>query len=132
MRHVYSRLANSVTYTSYSKGGGDIPRIEKKVLVNGGAGIASKNLVTPQGVVTTVSDEDAEFLENDHHFRNHQKNGFVTISDKKHEVEKVVADMGEVADESSPLTPADYHDAEEKGLPVPSDLKENSKIKTKR
>lgn len=123
MKHVYSRLANSVTYTEWLRGGGDIPTKGREVTIRGGAGIASKHLITPMGVVTSVTDEEAEFLTNDHHFRKHAENGYVRIERTKTDVETVVADMGTEEDKSAPLTPSSYEGAEDAGMPVPASVK---------
>lgn len=128
--YVYSRLANSQVYTQWIKGVSDGTLAKgMEVHIKGGAGIASKHMITPSGVVTEVTQEEAEFLANDHHFKLHQSNGFVTIEKAKHEVEKVVGDMGGEADKSAPLTPSDYEGAEERGEAVPESLKANPKSK---
>ena|ERR1700757_1171061 len=129
MPHVYSRLANSVTYTEWKTGGGDLPVKGREVTIKGGTGVASKHLITPLGVVTSVTDEEAEFLANDHHFQQHKSNGFVKIEKTKHEIEAVVADMGDAVDKSSPLTPSSFEDAEEQGIPAVSGAKSKSKKK---
>lgn len=105
--YVYSTLANSQHYTDYKHGPHDMPIKEHSVFVKGGTGIASKHLITPRGVVTEVSEEDAQFLERNHHFQEHAKRGFVSIERTYVEPEKAASDM-DLNDPSAPLTPSDY------------------------
>lgn len=60
--------------TAYQTRDGDAVR---RVLVRGGVGIA----VRRDGVRTEVSDDDAEFLAQHAHFKQHQAGGFVKIVD---------------------------------------------------
>lgn len=119
MPYIYSTLANDNLYHLYekqdSKGGSviDVPRIEKSVLIKGGAGVATKHLVTPLGIVTNVSDDELELLEANEAFQTHVNNGFIKIDKKKIEVEVVVADMNG-RDNSAPVTPEDSFGSEAK------------------
>lgn len=118
MPFVYSTLSCDQRYTKYSeeKDPNILPREERSVLINGGANIADRNLVTLQGVVTQVSDEDLALLKQNSLFQTHQQNGFITIESSKVDVEKVVGDM-ETRDKSAPLTPEDF-EVEDKKPPV--------------
>lgn len=84
----------------------DASKVIKRVLVKGGSGVATKRLETPLGVVTAITDEEAELLRNDETFLTHQRNGYVIIRDDKVESEVAVADM-ESRDDSAPYTPED-------------------------
>lgn len=110
MNYVYSTLTDSMFYTFYVSNKdqfNDLPVITKKIHIKGGANVATKQLVTPLGVVTEVSDEDLALLQHHPIFQLHEKNGFIKVDGKKYDVEKAVATM-EKRDEASPLTPQDY------------------------
>jgi hypothetical protein len=83
------------------------PIIERTILIKGGANVAEhKTLITPKGVVTEVSDEDFAILENDYHFKDHVKNGYLTVERKETPIAKVIEGMKE-KDASAPKTPDD-------------------------
>jgi len=105
--YVFSTLANDQFYTNWIAGGGDIPIKGHAVLINGGTGVANDRLITPLGVSTEITDFDLEELQKNLSFKNHEKEGFITVKAKKAEAEKVAADMN-LKDESAPLTDADY------------------------
>lgn len=104
MKHVYSTLTAD---TAYTFGHGPDGQPSKVILVKGGHGVATKHFITPQGVVTSLEDEDADLLATHPLFQLHQKNGFVVIDSTKTDAEKVSASM-EGRDKSAPLTPQDY------------------------
>lgn len=106
MKYVYSTLTCDNEYADWQKAG-DQQSIRRTVLVNGGHGVMNKNFMTPLGVETEVSDEDAQFLLQNDAFKFHMSGGFVRIEDKSFAPEKVIADMTG-ADNSAQLTPADY------------------------
>lgn len=116
--YIYSTLTSDNKYTAYDKNGqGDLVIPRHSVLINGGANLADKNLITPKGTLTIVSDEDLEFLEDNTIFKLHKDNGFIRVEKKHAEVAKVVKDM-EKGDKSKPKTPADYENV--KGVKVHS------------
>ena len=105
---VFSTMATDISYVEYDAGPpGGLPQIVRSVTIKGGAGVATKKLVTPEGVATSVSDADLDFLLNNREFKRHAKDGFVLVGERKHEVDDVAADMSH-ADNSRPLTDADY------------------------
>lgn len=104
--YVYSTLSADVNYTEYAPGGGDIPVEVGHIMVRGGAGVANDRLVTPRGVVTEVTEEQAEKLRQNKVFQMHEKNGFVQISEISVDPEKAAADM-EGRDGSAPVVPQD-------------------------
>jgi hypothetical protein len=108
--YVYSTLANDQQYIDWRGGGGDMPIRGRAVLVKGGTGVANARIVTPLGVATEISAEDAAFLETNPLFKLHAQNGHVTIQRKKDDPEKVASDMN-LKDPAAPKTPADYADA---------------------
>jgi hypothetical protein len=116
MNYVYSTLAANTKYCLWEKSHSGTYSIPKReVLIRGGTGIADKNFITPQGVVTAVSDSDLKILEADKTFQLHKKNGFITVIEKKSKpVEKVVKDLN-FRDPGRTKTPEDYRKAKNKG-----------------
>lgn len=107
--HVFSTLSCNQRYVTYAEGPNDLPIEEHSVLIKGGTGVATKHLITPLGVCTTVTDEDYEHLCKNSLFQLHEKNGFIKVQKqgKAQDVEKAAADM-QRADLSAPITPSDY------------------------
>jgi len=110
MPYVYSTLTNDNIYAGYKTmaSANEIRHtVEHQVLIHGGHGLINKNFITPQGVVTEVSDDDYDFLMANSAFKFHVDAGYIKVEDRKAEPEKVASDM-EGRDGSSQLTPADY------------------------
>ena len=110
MNYIYSTLTAPNLYTNYVKSNSDLPIVESKVLINGGANVASKNLITPYGVVTSVTDEQLEALQQNDDFKLHVENGFIKISTAKEDADVVAADMNS-RDDAAPIVPQDYEGA---------------------
>ena len=111
--YVYSTLTATTEYAEYSaSGGGGLNRPERSVVIQGGSNVATKNLVTPLGVVTPVTSEELDFLRKHPLFRQHLENGFLRISEAAVDPEVAAADM-QSRDLSAPLTPNDYPNEEE-------------------
>jgi hypothetical protein len=110
MPYVYSTATGAISYIEYEpdndKSAG-FAKVLKKVTIAGGHGVATKNLVTPKGVATRVSEEDLEFLLKNKSFQKHVKAGFMTHDKNKVDPEKKVANMSK-ADGCAPLTPNDF------------------------
>lgn len=104
--YVYSTLSSDVDYTNHQPGGGDMPIELPPVRIKGGAGVANDRLVTPRGVVTSVTEAEVEYLRANEVFKMHEKNGFVVISDYKDDPDNVAADMTG-RDVSAPVVPQD-------------------------
>lgn len=107
-KFICSKLSSDNVYATYKKkGANDLPGIEKKILIKGGAGVANDRIVTPHGVVTEISDEELEFLQkNSPSFNRHVDRGYLKVLTKnpsESDTKKVAGDMEE--DESAPLTP---------------------------
>src|SRR5579859_1519785 len=114
MPYVYSTATCSTNYCEYAptddKNKGHAV-IRKKVLIQGGHGIASQfhnggmgHIHTPKGVATEVSEEDLEFLLQDKNFIRHMEAGFITVDKKKVDPAKRAENMKQ-KDGSAPLTP---------------------------
>lgn len=121
--YVYSTLACDMAYTNHQDGGADMPIDLPPVYVKGGAGVANDRLITPRGVVTEVTEQEAEYLRANKVFQLHEKNGFVMISEGKKDPEKVAADMTG-RDQSAPVVPDDMREDD-----MPMDEKPTSKKK---
>lgn len=110
-KYVLSTMTSNVGYALYDMIG-DLPVLRRKIRIFGGAGIPSetsgvgditrnhdgKPLWTPSGVVTTVSDEDAEILRNHPVFSKHHDAGYVKfvhgdISHSTREMDKATNNM---------------------------------------
>jgi len=107
MAYIYSTLTAGQEYRGYKKGQGDLNNIAWTVTINGGTNISSKNLITPEGVLTTVSDKDLALLKTNKAFLRHAERGFIIIETKKVEVERVAKDMTK-KDKSAPLSGSDF------------------------
>jgi hypothetical protein len=114
MPYVYSTATGASTYIEYApdndknKGHAVIVR---KVTIKGGHGVATKNLITPKGVMTKVTDEELEFLLKDANFQRHMKAGFMNYDKSKVDPEKKATNMAK-GDNSAPLTPDDFKEGE--------------------
>lgn len=115
-KHVISKLANSQLYTAYANSENNQNKILHQVHVRGGAGVAeAPHIQTPDGVYTTVSDEDAAFLESlppAHAFQVHKKRGLVKILDTATTIEKDTAQLEGGPDASAPLRAEDFSEME--------------------
>lgn len=124
MPYVYSTATCGTSYVKYEsvlstdRSSAGFNRILKKVIINGGNGIANKHLFTPIGVVTFVSEDDLEFLLQDQNFKRHVDAGFISYDKKKIDPEKKAKNMKD-KDGSFPLTPKNF----EKGQNDSDDLR---------
>ena len=115
--YVYSTLTADQVYTSYKSSVNGVPLVTARIAIAGGANLMTKHMVTPQGVVTEVSAEDLAELRQNEVFKLHEKNGFITVSESKVDVEKVVPDMVG-RDQSAPIVENDDI------VPVPASVSE--------
>lgn len=88
--YVYSTLSNDNKYGS--------------VLINGKANVANKNVITPLGVVTRITDAQLEECKSYPVFHKHKENGFLTVEKYKEDADLVASDMTG-RDASAPETP---------------------------
>lgn len=112
MPYVASTLTNSTKYTDWTRNEGKL--IEGlSVTIKGGFGLADKNFVTPTGaVLTKVTDEEFEFLQTNHHFKQHANNGFVKVYKGSVPGEKAMDGM-QLGDKSSPMNPMQFAEKDE-------------------
>lgn len=106
MPFVLSKLANTQVYTKYAKGIDNVNIPVEQVEIKGGADITDKNLVTPQGVITKVTDAQLEILKENKDFQKHLENGHINYFNHTPNVEKQTEKMEK--DKSAPLTPEHY------------------------
>jgi hypothetical protein len=130
MVHIYSTLANPQKFVTYlmpdaadANQMGRLPVIDREVLIRGGAGIASKNLITPLGVHTAITADEYESIRELPHFQAFVKSGHFRVENKSVDIDKIVGDMNP-RDPGGPVTPADYETAKKDGseaIPVELD-----------
>ena len=107
--YVYSTLTADNIYATYRpslNGGKEVPVILKKILIKGGTGINRRNLVTPMGVATAVTDEELSHLESNAEFIAHKERGFIKVTKANTAPEKVAKDMA-IKDGGAQITPED-------------------------
>lgn len=110
MPFVYSTLTCDNIFPVYqpNRDPHAMPVIQHKILIKGGHGVKKvKELHTPYGVRTEVSESDLELLMKDINFKKQIAAGFITVDNKKVAPEKKAIDMKE-KDGSAPLTPKDF------------------------
>lgn len=107
MAFVYSTMSAGVNYT-FAKSGELGGASRPPIFIAGGANVADKHFITPQGVVTEISDDDAAMLEAHPVFRIHFAHGHIKIQKSEtRSMGKAVSDLA-TRDKSAPLTPDDY------------------------
>lgn len=108
MKFVVSKLAAGVHYTLYEKVAGGKKVAVGSIAVKGGAGVTDKRtLITPQGVVTAISDTEAAQLKVDPVFKIHEKHGAVKIlAMDPRDADRAASDLD--ADKSAQLTADAY------------------------
>jgi rRNA maturation endonuclease Nob1 len=134
-------MTSDVKYTRWTSNPGGINTKKEiisgkaEILIRGGHGVAHRQvnggLVTPQGVVTEVSDEELAFLKKDETFATHLKHGFVKVLTPvaaKAAPEKVAKDMT-AADASAPLTDKDFKKGGRATIPENAKIKEGRDVR---
>lgn len=107
MPYILSKLANSQIYTNYAKGVGDNMNIPvKSIEIKGGADVTDKHLVTPEGVITKISDTDLEVLKSNVDFQRHLEGGYVKYFGTAPNIEKHADKM--TKDKSRQIKKSDY------------------------
>lgn len=104
MPYVFSTASSDTDYCFYSKNG-DLNVLKNKIRIKGGANIAQpgiQEILTPKGVCTQITDEELSSLREHTQFKEHVRNGFLTISEVKAKVEKVIKDL-KPKDRSAPI-----------------------------
>jgi len=121
MPFIYSTLTCGNTFVIYAPKPDPraLSRITKRIEIHGGHGVNTlKGLVTPQGVVTKVTDEELELLQTSSSFRRQCDAGYLVVDNKKVDPAKKAVDMNP-KDESAPMTPKDFDKSEDGNEEVP-------------
>lgn len=124
MPYVISTLSQAQEYAFYDSrqdGGSTINILKHTIRIEGGQGVVNKRtLIAPdKGVITEISDSDAEMLKDHPVFKIHQANGFVRITGMKMSAQAAIKHL-EPEDDSAQLTADDFGDTpiEASGLKV--------------
>lgn len=104
--YVFSTLSNDNVYANYAKApNGGLSEVSEKIHIAGGANVIGKHLITPHGVMTEVTENQMNILNNNFLFKQHMKSGHIVVRDTKVDPEKAVKDGMEKTDGSAPVTP---------------------------
>lgn len=118
MNYVQSTASQDMTYPIYTEGKQNQATIIKKIIVYGTANVANPtSLLTPQGMVTELSDEDVALLKKSAAFQRHVEKGFMKLCDKS---QLDVSDM-EKKDGSAQIQDKDYATASDPRVPTSGD-----------
>ena len=109
MPYVYSTLTGDQIYQLYAPkiDFKKIPKPKRKVFIAGGSNVIDKHMHTPRGVVTEVSADELNVLEQVKGFQRHRSRGFITVDDKSAPPEKVAKSMTP-KDKSAQLEDSDF------------------------
>ncbi len=110
--YILSTLTADQEYTAYREGGADIPIAIGSVLIKGGANVADKRLVTPQGVVTKVDSDQMAALKSNDVFKLHKANGYITVSNSKPADADAAAASQANRDGSAPMVEGDFKEGD--------------------
>lgn len=93
--YIFSTHTNPICYVEYAPQNPNSPKnhnsIIRRFTVAGGHGLCNKHMFTPQGVVTTVDrQEDMDWLNSLESFKNDIINGFIRVTKRREEPEKIV------------------------------------------
>ena len=106
-KYIASKMAANVNYAIYTKGQNGINVVKQVITINGGADVMDKKtLITPEGVVTVLSDEDFSKLQNNPIFVRHMKRGVLKVCSNERNAQNVSKEL--TKDTSAQLTPKDY------------------------
>jgi len=110
--YVYSTVSTDVAFEEYHPAPeNSIPQVKRRVVIRGGANCATKQLITPRGVATQISDDDYLWLTTHPQvldsFQRFVNDGFMQVDNRKEDPDAVASGM-EAADGSAPKTPADF------------------------
>lgn len=107
MPYITSTLSTDQNFPLYTKREGakvQAKKIARNITIAGRANVASKNLITPAGVVTQVTAEELELLEKNPAFKRKVARGFLSVTKTNVDPDKKAADMT-AKDKSAPITP---------------------------
>lgn len=103
--YVCSKLASDNAYTTWhpvSKSANDLPRKDRQVLIKGGSGVINKQLVTPHGIVTSITADELDLLrKNCPAFVRHEKAGFLKVLEKNPSPDDIAFLAADMPDDKS-------------------------------
>ena len=110
MKYIASKLSFDQTFDVYA--GGNAPRSRvRRVTVNGRSNVRDpRTLVMPEGVITELSDEDAEIIAKHPLYRQYEKNGMMKLTTSKVGARSAKGDLA-AKDGAAQLTEGDYKKA---------------------
>jgi len=116
---IYSTASNDQKFNLFKpteKGG--VPVVAGFVIIKGRANVANRNRITEKGVMTQISDEQWELLQQVNAYKDMAKNGYMHHDSKRLDPAVAAEKNLEAKDKSAPLTPKD---AEKAGVDVHND-----------
>ena len=110
MKYIASKLSFDQTFDVYA--GGNAPRSRvKRVTVRGRSNVRDPHtLVMPEGVITELSDEDAEIIARHPLYKQYEKNGMMKLTTSKVGARSAKGDLA-ARDGAAQLTDEDYRKA---------------------
>ena len=110
MPYIVSTLSSDQAYTQWNR-----PEVDSKsrisrpaikgavIVVKGKANITTKNLITPEGILTSVTEDELAILKTIKDFNSAVSAGYLKVIGREAPIAKVVRDMKD-RDESAPLS----------------------------
>lgn len=115
MKMILSTLTSAQSVVITEKSANGALHIVKRIHINGGANVADrKTLITPQGVVTELTDEDYALLITTDFYKRQERAGFLRPVESKDAAEDTKKAGMKKRDKSSQKTEADYKDSDVK------------------
>ncbi len=106
-KYIVSKMAANVNYAIYTKGARGINEVKQVITIRGGADVIDKKtLVTPEGVLTPVTDDEFAKLQDNPIFLRHIERGVLKVCTNERNAEKSSVEL--TKDDSAQLTPKDY------------------------
>lgn len=106
-KYIISKMAANVNYAIYTKGARGINEVKQVITIRGGADVIDKKtLVTPEGVLTPVTDDEFAKLQDNPIFLRHIERGVLKVCTNERNAEKSSVEL--TKDDSAQLTPKDY------------------------
>ena len=106
-KYIISKMAANVNYAIYTKGARGINEVKQVITIRGGADVIDKKtLVTPEGVLTPVTDDEFAKLQDNLIFLRHLERGVLKVCTNERNAEKSSVEL--TKDDSAQLTPKDY------------------------
>ena len=106
---VVSRASQDNEYIIWETTPNGLKKVKKSVLIKGGANVLNKKTMeTPNGVITEITEEEYETLQNCDAFKRHEAKGFVEIVKEEKKAREKSKAKSDKKDGSAQLTPEDF------------------------